>query len=138
MLIFLMSNLNKVSLKGQKSRGEYRCPKLKYDRDAYSVHQIGKKQKLQKFSAQELKERNMAWVPKRSIQTQDKDDSQAKDAMQLKKKRRYDRRSPNLRFASNHQSYWSLHRPFCHANATYAYALEFIFICIWLSLVLLF
>ena len=54
----------------------------------------------------------MVWVPKRSIQTQEKDDSQAKDAMQLKKKRRYDRRSPNLSFASNHQSYWSLHHPF--------------------------
>ena len=46
------------------------------------------KNELQKLSAQELKERNMALVPKRSIQTQDKDDGPAKGAMQLKKKRR--------------------------------------------------
>ena len=54
----------------------------------------------------------MAWVPKGSIQTDNKDDGQAKGAMQLKKKRGYDRQSPNLRFASNHQNYWSLHHPF--------------------------
>ena len=46
------------------------------------------KKKLQRLSAQELKQRNMAWVPKGSIQTQDKDDGPAKGAMQLKKKRR--------------------------------------------------
>ena len=39
------------------------------------------KKKLQKLSAQELKQRNMAWVPKGSIQTQDKDDGLAKGAM---------------------------------------------------------
>ena len=39
------------------------------------------KKKLQKLSAQELKQRNMAWVPKGSIQTQDKDDGPAKGAM---------------------------------------------------------
>jgi len=44
--------------------------------------------KLQRLSAQELKQRNMSWVPKGSIQTQDKDDGPAKGAMQLKKKRR--------------------------------------------------
>ena len=39
------------------------------------------KKKLQRLSAQELKQRNMAWLPKRSIQTQDKDDGPAKGAM---------------------------------------------------------
>ena len=70
------------------------------------------KKKLQKLSAQELKQRNMAWVPKGSIQTQDKDDGPAKGAMQLKKKRRSKRRSSNMTFAPNHQNYWSVHHPF--------------------------
>ena len=54
------------------------------------------KKKLQRLSAQELKQRNMSWVPKGSIQTQDKDDGPAKGAMQLKKKRRSKRRSSKL------------------------------------------
>jgi hypothetical protein len=70
------------------------------------------KKKLQKLSAQDLKEKNMAWVPKGSIQTQDKDDGQAKGAMQLKEKRRSKRRSSNVRFAPNHQNYWSVHHLF--------------------------
>ena len=70
------------------------------------------KRKLQKLSAQELKERNMAWVPKGSVPIQDKDDGQAKGEMQLKKKRRSKRRSSNIRFAPNHQNYWSVHHPF--------------------------
>jgi len=70
------------------------------------------KRKLQKLSAQELKERNMAWVPKGSIPIQDKDDGQAKGEMQLKKKRRSKRRSSNMRFTSNHQNYWSVLHPF--------------------------
>ena len=53
----------------------------------------------------------MAWVPKGSIQTQDKDDGPAKGAIQLKKKRRSKRRSSNMRFAPNHQNYLSLHYP---------------------------
>jgi len=70
------------------------------------------KKKLQKLNAQELKEKNMAWVPKGSIRTQDKDDGQAKGAMQLKEKRRSKGRSSNMRFAPNHQNYWSIHHPF--------------------------
>jgi len=76
------------------------------------------KRKLQKLSAQELKERNMAWVPKGSVPIQDKDDGQAKGGMQLKKKRRSKRRSSNMRFTSNHQTYWSLHHPF-HSQIPY-------------------
>ncbi|CAN6231659.1 unnamed protein product, partial [Urochloa humidicola] len=70
------------------------------------------KKKLQKLSAQELKKRGMAWVPKRSIQTQDKGDVEAKGAAQLKEKRRSRRRSSNMRFAPNYQNYWSLHHPY--------------------------
>nr|TKW29622.1 hypothetical protein SEVIR_3G407900v2 [Setaria viridis] len=36
------------------------------------------KKKLQRLSAQELKKKGMAWVPKRNIQSQSKDDDQAK------------------------------------------------------------
>ena len=54
----------------------------------------------------------MAWVPKGSIRTQDKDDGQVKGAMQLKEKRRSKGRSSNMRFAPNHQNYWSIHHPF--------------------------
>uniref|UniRef100_K3ZEY5 Uncharacterized protein n=1 Tax=Setaria italica TaxID=4555 RepID=K3ZEY5_SETIT len=68
--------------------------------------------KLQKFSAQELRKKSMAWVPKRSIQTQSKDDVQSKGVAQFKEKRKFERRSPKLRFARNHQSYWSLPHPF--------------------------
>ncbi|KAG2577597.1 hypothetical protein PVAP13_6NG198300, partial [Panicum virgatum] len=70
------------------------------------------KRKLQRLCAQELKEKGMAWVPRRSITTQDKDDGQAKGAMQLKKKRRSKRQSSNMRFAPNHRNYWSQHHPF--------------------------
>lgn len=39
------------------------------------------KKKLQRLSAQELKEKSMAWVPKGSIQTQDEDDDCTEGAM---------------------------------------------------------
>ena len=53
----------------------------------------------------------MAWVPKWSIQTQDKDDVHIKGATQLKEKRRSKRRSSNMRFAPNCQNYWLVHHP---------------------------
>nr|TKW08483.1 hypothetical protein SEVIR_6G031100v2 [Setaria viridis] len=58
------------------------------------------------------KKKGMAWVPIQSIQTQSKDDVQAKGAAQLKEKRKFERQSPKLRFAPNHQNYWSLRHPF--------------------------
>ena len=54
----------------------------------------------------------MAWIPKGSIRTQDTGDDQAKGATQLKEKKRYERWSSKLRFAPNHQNYWSLPSPF--------------------------
>jgi hypothetical protein len=50
----------------------------------------------------------MAWIPKRSIRTQDMGNDQAKGATQFKGKKRYERWSSKLRFAPNHQNYWSL------------------------------
>ncbi|KAF8712056.1 hypothetical protein HU200_028889 [Digitaria exilis] len=67
---------------------------------------------LQKLSAQELRKKGMAWVLKRRICTQDKDDVQAKGATPLKEKSRSERQSSNTRFAPNHRNCWSLHHPF--------------------------
>jgi hypothetical protein len=79
--------------------------------EAKSSHPLGlsnwKKKKLQKLSSQELRKKDMAWIPKGSIQTH-KGDGQAKGATQLKGKKRYERRSSKLRFAPNYQNYWSL------------------------------
>jgi hypothetical protein len=44
--------------------------------------------KLQKLSAEKLKEKDLAWVPKGSIQAQ-KDDAQASGATKAKKRRRF-------------------------------------------------
>jgi G3E family GTPase len=82
---------------------------------AKSSHPLGlsnwHKKKLHKHSAQELRKKGMAWIPKGSIRTHTGVD-QAKGATQLKEKKRYERHSSKLRFAPNHQSYWSLPSPF--------------------------
>jgi hypothetical protein len=79
--------------------------------EAKSSHPFGlsnwQKKKLQKLSAQELRKKGMEWIPKGSIRTHIGDD-QAKGATQLKNKKIYERRSSKLRFAPNHQNYWSL------------------------------
>nr|TKW08329.1 hypothetical protein SEVIR_6G021900v2 [Setaria viridis] len=84
--------------------------------EAKSNHPLGlsnwQKKKLQKLSAQDLRKKSMAWVPKRSIQTQSKDDVQAKGVTQLKEKREFERQSPKLRFTPNHQNFWSVPHPF--------------------------
>jgi hypothetical protein len=83
--------------------------------EAKSNHPLGlsnwQKKKLQNLSAQELKMKGMTWILKGSIRTHTGDD-QAKGATQLKEKKRYEKRSSKLRFAPNHQSYWSLPSPF--------------------------
>jgi hypothetical protein len=60
----------------------------------------------------ELRKKGMAWIPKGSIWTQDTGDDQGKGATHLKEKKRYERRSSKLRFAPNHQNFWSLPSPF--------------------------
>ena len=70
------------------------------------------KQKLQKLSAQELKERNSAWVPKRVAQIQHKGDVSAligKGATEVNNRRRFKKKPLDQRFAPNHQNLWSLH-----------------------------
>jgi hypothetical protein len=59
-----------------------------------------------------LRKKGIAWIPKGSTRTQDIGDDQSKGATQLKEKKRYERQSSKLRFAPNHQSYWSLPSPF--------------------------
>jgi hypothetical protein len=57
--------------------------------------------KLQKVNVEELKARNLAWVPKRSIQVHDREDSLLKGAKET-----------SQWFAPNHQNYWSSHNPY--------------------------
>jgi G3E family GTPase len=84
--------------------------------EAKSSHPLGLsnwlKKELQKLSAQELRKKGIAWIPKGSTRTQDIGDDQSKGATQLKEKKIYERQSSKLRFAPNHQSYWSLPSPF--------------------------
>ena len=60
------------------------------------------KQKLQKLSTQELKERNLAWVPKRDAQVQHKGDVSAfigKRATKVNNRRRFKNKPLDQRFA---------------------------------------
>ena len=66
------------------------------------------KKKLQKLSAEKLREKGLAWAPKRSVQAQ-KDDIQASGA---KERPRFKKQLPSWRFAPNHQNYWSWHHPY--------------------------
>ncbi|OEL29107.1 hypothetical protein BAE44_0009874, partial [Dichanthelium oligosanthes] len=70
------------------------------------------KMKLQKLRAHEFKEKNLARVPKGSVQPQDEDNVQVKDVTEAQEKRRASMRISTQRFAPNHQSYWSLHHPY--------------------------
>jgi ribosomal protein L7/L12 len=67
--------------------------------------------KLQKLNAEKLKEKGLAWVPKRRIQAQ-KDDAQASVATKAKERRRFKKQLPSWRFAPNHQNHWSWHHPY--------------------------
>jgi hypothetical protein len=59
--------------------------------------------KLQKLSAEKLKENGLAWVPKGNIQAQ-KDDAQASGATKVKERRRFKKQLPSWRFVPNHQN----------------------------------
>uniref|UniRef100_K3XRD0 Uncharacterized protein n=1 Tax=Setaria italica TaxID=4555 RepID=K3XRD0_SETIT len=100
----------------EKEKLDVDPPSAKSEQKELKNHPLGlsnwQKKKLQKLSAQQLRKKGMARVSKRSIQIQNKDNAQEKGATQLKEKKRYERRSPKLRFAPNHQIYWSLHHPF--------------------------
>ncbi|KAG2589388.1 hypothetical protein PVAP13_5NG237881 [Panicum virgatum] len=91
-------------------------PSVKSEQSKLKGPKIKKEVPLSKIEVQprcllELKEKCMAWVPKGSIQTQDKNDVHTKGATQLKEKRRSKRRSSNMRFAPNCQNYWLVHHP---------------------------
>jgi len=64
--------------------------------------------KLQKLSAEKLKEKGLAWVPKGSIQAQ-KDDAQASGATKAKERRRFKKQLSSWRFVLNHQNHRSWH-----------------------------
>ena len=74
------------------------------------------KEQLIKLSAEKLRERGMAWVPKGSVQVQNEKD--VKREVDAKREKGVRRHAPNQWFASNHQvispphySYFSLMPP---------------------------
>jgi hypothetical protein len=63
--------------------------------------------KLQKFSAEKLKEEGFVWVHKGNIQAH-KDDAQVSGATKTKERRRkFKKQLPSWKFAPDHQSHWS-------------------------------
>jgi hypothetical protein len=73
------------------------------------------KRKLHRLSAQELKKKNLAWVPKVNILVKNRDDVQAFNAKRVtdmkEKKKEARKQLPSQRFMPNHQSYWLWHHP---------------------------
>ena len=72
-----------------------------------------RKKELQKLSAQELKKKNMAWVPKNI--NQDKNDvhaSTATSAIKMKKEKNGSNKQLSRRCASQHQNFRLAHHPF--------------------------
>jgi hypothetical protein len=67
--------------------------------------------KLQKLSAEKLKEKCLVWVPKGRIQTQ-KDNAQVSGATKKKEGKRFKKQLSSSRFAPNCQNYWSCHYPY--------------------------
>ena len=71
-----------------------------------------RKKELQKLSAQELKKKNMAWVPKRSSQNKnDVQPSIATSVTKVKKEKDGSQKQLSQRFASPHQNLRLAHHP---------------------------
>jgi hypothetical protein len=110
-----------IDILGAKSEQKMvRVPKIKKDLSLSKIEikpicSIGLskwyERKLQKLSAEKLKEKGLAWVPKRSIQAQ-KNDAQASGATKAKDRRRFKKQLPSWRFAPNHQNHWSWHHTY--------------------------
>ena len=109
-----------IDIVGAKSeQKKVRVPKIKKDlplskTEIKSICSVSlpkwQEKKLQKLSAEKLKGKGLAWVPKGSIQAQ-KDDVQASGATKTKE-RRFKKQLPSWRFAPNHQNHWSWHHPY--------------------------
>jgi hypothetical protein len=84
--------------------------------EAQPSHPLGlpnwQMRKLQKLNTEEFKAKNMAWVPKQSVQVHGKKDNEIKGAKETKRRRATKDHLPSQRFASNHQNYWSSHNPY--------------------------
>jgi hypothetical protein len=88
--------------------------------------------KLQKLNVEELKVKNMSWVTKQSVQVHDKNNNEMKGAKETKRRRATKDHSPSLRFAPNHQNYWSSHNPYFTSTPSMP------ILYVWLSLMALF
>jgi hypothetical protein len=110
-----------IDILGAKSKQKkVRVPKINKDfplskKEIKPICSIGlpkwQEKKLQKLSAEKLKEKCLAWIPKGSIQAQ-KDDAQASGATKAKERRRFKKQFPSWRFAPNDQNHWSWHHPY--------------------------
>ncbi|KAG2598257.1 hypothetical protein PVAP13_5KG352907 [Panicum virgatum] len=80
-------------------------PNTKFGQKRLKEPKIKKKVPLSKAQAQPRYLLGSSGWQKKKLQ-------RLKSAMQLKKNRRSKRRSSNIRFAPNHQNYWSVHHPF--------------------------
>uniref|UniRef100_A0A0D9XCU2 Uncharacterized protein n=1 Tax=Leersia perrieri TaxID=77586 RepID=A0A0D9XCU2_9ORYZ len=90
------------------------------------------KRKLEKLSAQELKKRSMAWVPKRRIQFQGKDDANAEGVAKTKESKQTCGELLSQRFAPD------LHRPYVSYIPSMTMSRKTIFGYVLLSIIFLF
>jgi hypothetical protein len=101
-----------MELEVSKVERKLTMPKL----EAQPSHPLGlpnwQMRKLQKLNAEELKARNLAWVPKRSIQVHDREDSLMKGAKETKRRGATKGYLSNQRFARDHQHNWSPYDPY--------------------------
>lgn len=117
-----MKQLCTDNLDVESEQKKLKVPKVKdkllqFTRESQPRYPLGlsnwEKKKLQRLSAQELKEKNMAWVPKGSVQTQDNNDgAQVKGATEAKLNKGARRKLPSQRFLPYHQNYWLFHHPY--------------------------
>jgi hypothetical protein len=105
------SSINILGAKSEQKK--VRVPKVKNDlplskTEIKPICSIGlpkcQEKKLQKLSAEKLKEKDLAWVLKQRIQAQ-KDDAQASVATKAKERKRFKKQLPSWRFAPNHQNH---------------------------------
>lgn len=85
-----------------KSKAQPRCPL------GLSNWQVTK---LHKLSAEDLKKKKMAWVPKGSVQARDKIDNQVKSAKAPNKMKATRSLLPSQMSTPNHHNHWSANAP---------------------------
>ena len=83
------------------------------------------RKKLHKLSAQELKEKGMVWLPKGSIQTQNKDDVHTKRCNTIEGEKKVQATIFKYVVCTESSKLLVVTLSICHTNAMYAYVLKF-------------